>query len=99
MSYRPRVIHELAAEGVQLPEDVSRITHTMPQSTYNGGGASAGVLEDGRAVVMIVLSEAAADALAAARIARAGSDLLADDAKPVAHLAADSLIAAGYGVP
>jgi hypothetical protein len=99
MSYRPRVIHELAAEGVQLPEDVSRITHTMPQSTYTAGGASAGVLEDGRAVVMIVLSEAAADALAAARIARAGSDLLADDAKPVAHLAADSLIAAGYGVP
>jgi len=97
MSYRPRVIHELAAEGVALPEDVSRITHTMPQSTYTAGGASAGVLEDGRAVVMLVLSEADADALAAARIARAPSDLLAEDAKPTAHAVADALVSAGFG--
>jgi len=55
-----------------------------------------GVTSDYAQVVLrIPLSEA--QALAAARIARAGSDLLADDAKPTAHAVADALVAAGYG--
>lgn len=47
--------------------------------------------------VVILVPEADADALAAARIARAGSDLLAADCKPVAHAVADALVAAGLG--
>lgn len=55
-----------------------------------------GVTSDYAQVVLrIPLAEA--EALAAARIARAGSDLLADDAKPTAHAVADALVAAGYG--
>lgn len=55
-----------------------------------------GVTSDYAQVVLrISLSEA--EALAAARIARSPSDLLADQAKPVAHVVADALVAAGYG--
>ena len=99
MTYRPRVIHEHAAEGAQPPEAVSRVTHTMSQDTFTAGGASAGVLEDGRAVVLLVMSTTDADTLAQARIDRAPSDLLADQAKPIAHTVADALVAAGYGSP
>jgi methylthioribose-1-phosphate isomerase len=52
---------------------------------------------DQYAQVVVLLTVAEADALAAARIARAPSDLLADQAKPVAHAVADALVAAGYG--
>ena len=54
-------------------------------------------LEDGRAVVVLVMSPEAAGELAANRLARLPSDLLADQAKPIAHIVADALIAAGYG--
>lgn len=54
-------------------------------------------LTDEYAQVVVLLTVAEADALAAARIARAPSDLLADQAKPVAHAVADALVAAGYG--
>jgi hypothetical protein len=57
-----------------------------------------GVISD-YAQVVIRLPIATAEALAAARLARAPSDLLADDAKPVAHVVADALVAAGYGAP
>jgi len=97
MSYRPHVIHELAAEGTAMPEAVSRVTLTIEQSTFEAGGAATGVLEDGRAVTLLVQSVADADQLATDRATRLPSDLLADQAKPVAHLVADSLIAAGYG--
>jgi len=49
------------------------------------------------AQVVVLLPVAEAEALAAARIARAPSDLLAEDAKPTAHAVADALVAAGYG--
>ena len=51
------------------------------------------------AQVVVLLPVAEAEALAAARIARAPSDLLAEDAKPTAHAVADALVAAGYGAP
>lgn len=54
-------------------------------------------LSDGRVVTAIVQTAAEAGQLASDRIARAGSDLLADQAKPTAHMVADALIAAGYG--
>lgn len=47
--------------------------------------------------VLVHFPVAEAEALAAARIARAGSDLLATDAKPTAHAVADALIDAGLG--
>lgn len=62
-------------------------------------GAASVVLADGRVATVVVQSAADAEALAAARIARAGSDLLADQAKPTAHAVADALVAAGYGAP
>jgi|GEM_PF-2766127 len=49
--------------------------------------------------LVLDMTRAEAEALAAARIARAGSDLLADQAKPVAHAVADALVAAGLGAP
>jgi hypothetical protein len=49
------------------------------------------------AQVVVLLPVAEAEALAAARIARAPSDLLAEDAKPTGHAVADALVAAGYG--
>jgi hypothetical protein len=49
--------------------------------------------------VVIRLSVTTAEELAAARIARAGADLLADQAKPAAHVVADALVTAGYGSP
>jgi len=48
-------------------------------------------------VTVVVHSDADAEALAAARIARDGSDLLAADCRPVAHAVADALVAAGLG--
>ena len=51
------------------------------------------------AQVVVLLPVVEAEALAAARIARAPSDLLAEDAKPTAHAVADALVAAGYGAP
>lgn len=48
-------------------------------------------------VLVLKMDEAEAEALAAARIARAGSDLLAADCRPVAHAVADALVAAGLG--
>ena len=61
--------------------------------------AASVVLADGRVATVVVQSAADAEALAAARIARAGSDLYAADAKPIAHAVADALVAAGYGSP
>jgi hypothetical protein len=49
------------------------------------------------AILSLLIPAAEAEALAAARIARAGSDLLAADAKPTAHAVADALVAAGVG--
>ena len=49
------------------------------------------------ALLSVEIPQAAAEALAAARLARLPSDLLAADAKPTAHAVADALIAAGYG--
>lgn len=60
-------------------------------------GAATIVLPDGRVLSVVVQTAAEAEALAAARIARAGSDLLAADAKPTAHAVADALVAAGLG--
>jgi hypothetical protein len=55
--------------------------------------------DDGSSVAMVPvlvhLPVATAEALAAARIARAGSDLLAADCKPIAHAVADALIDLG----
>jgi hypothetical protein len=49
------------------------------------------------ALLSVAIPEAQANALAAARLARLPSDLLAADAKPTAQAVADALIAAGYG--
>ena len=54
-------------------------------------------LTDGRVVTAIVQTAAEAAQLAEDRAARLPSDLLADQAKPVAHRVADALIAVGYG--
>ncbi len=48
-------------------------------------------------VLVVCIDEKDAEALAAARIARAGSDLLAADCRPVANAIADALVAAGMG--
>ena len=50
-----------------------------------------------RVRLVVDMTEAEAEALAAAHIARAGSDLLAADCRPVAHAVADALVAAGMG--
>lgn len=62
-----------------------------------GAGASSVRLPDGRVVTVVVQNADDATDLAAARIARSPSDLLAADAKPVAHAVADALVAAGLG--
>ncbi len=49
------------------------------------------------AQLVLLIPQAEAEALAAARIERDGADLLAADAKPPAHAVADALISAGYG--
>lgn len=58
-------------------------------------------LPGGGTVTLVVQSAEDAEALAAARIAariaRGRSDLLAADCKPIAHAAADALVAAGLG--
>lgn len=54
---------------------------------------------EARVRMVVELTLADAEALAAARVARAPSDLLADQAKPSAHAVADALVAAGYGAP
>lgn len=50
-----------------------------------------------RVRMVVEMTREAAETLAAARIARGGSDLLAADCKPIAHAAADALVAAGLG--
>jgi hypothetical protein len=57
----------------------------------------AGVETVERVEIRLVMSRAEADQLAADRIERLPSDLLADQAKPSAQTVADALIAAGYG--
>ena len=64
-----------------------------------GESTSTTQLPDGRAVVVMVMDPSAAEELATNRLARLPSDLLADQAKPVAHTIADALVAAGYGSP
>lgn len=54
-------------------------------------------LSDGRVVTAVVQVASDAQQLASNRLARLPSDLLADQAKPIAHIVADALIAAGYG--
>jgi len=49
------------------------------------------------AQIVLLIPQDEANALAAARLARLPSDLLAADAKPTAQAVADALIAAGYG--
>ena len=56
-------------------------------------------LTDGRVVTAVIQTPEEAEELAANRLARLPSDLLADQAKPVAHTIADALVAAGYGSP
>lgn len=63
-----------------------------------GEGSVSVVLPDGRAVTVVVQGAEEAEALAAARIARGDSDLLAADCRPVAHAVADALVSAGLGV-
>lgn len=62
-----------------------------------GESTNTTILPDGRAVVVMVMTPDAAEQLAGDRAARLPSDLLADQAKPVAHRVADALIAVGYG--
>ena len=50
-----------------------------------------------RVRLVLDMTRADAEALAAARIARGDSDLLAADCRPVAHAVADALVAAGLG--
>lgn len=99
MNYPPRVIYEQAAQGTNDPEAVASVTQLVPRATFDAGGAYAGVLSDGRAVVVLVMSQADADTLATNRQTRLPSDLLADQAKPTAHTVADALIAADFGSP
>tara|TARA_Y100001973_G_scaffold69556_1_gene101499 strand:+ start:798 stop:1019 length:222 start_codon:yes stop_codon:yes gene_type:complete len=60
-------------------------------------GEDADMRRTPRVRLVLDMAEADADALAAARLARLPSDLLAADAKPTAQAVADALIAAGYG--
>lgn len=50
-----------------------------------------------RVRIVVEMTRAEADELAAARIARKGFDLYAADCRPVAHAVADALVAAGMG--
>lgn len=53
---------------------------------------------EARVRLVVEMTEAEAESIAATRIASGGADLLADDAKPVANDAiADALVAAGMG--
>lgn len=60
-------------------------------------GEDADMRRTPRVRLVLDMAEADANALAAARLARLPSDLLAADAKPTAQAVADALIAAGYG--
>ena len=60
-------------------------------------GEDADMRRTPRVRLVMDMAEADANALAAARLARLPSDLLAADAKPTAQAVADALIAAGYG--
>lgn len=70
-------------------------THARDVTPYTGEDAD--MRRSPRVRLVLDMTRADADALAAARIARAGSDLLAADCKPVAHAVADALVAAGLG--
>jgi hypothetical protein len=69
--------------------------HALPPVEYRGEGAD--MHDESRVRMILDMTRAEAEALAAARIARAGSDLLAADCRPVAHAVADALVAAGMG--
>jgi hypothetical protein len=82
-----------SADGIQTFL-AARVDVLAPEGTT---GATSFTLPDGRVLSVLVQTAAEAEALAAARIARAGSDLLAADARPTAHAVADALVAAGLG--
>lgn len=69
--------------------------HALPPAEYTG--ESTDMHDEPRVRMILDMSRAEAEALAAARIARGDSELLAADAKPVAHAVADALVAAGMG--
>ena len=60
-------------------------------------GEDADMRRTPRVRLVMDMAEADANALAAARLARLPSDLLAADDNPTAQAVADALIAAGYG--
>lgn len=74
--------------------EIGSVTLLPAGTTYTSPD---GTVRDVVIIRELVLDRATAEALAAARIARAGSDLLAADAKPTAHAVADALVAAGLG--
>ena len=85
----------LLAESVNVP--CWQVRMDVDMDADDRIGAASVVLADGRVATVVVQTAAEAEALAAARIARAGSDLLAADCRPVAHAVADALVAAGMG--
>jgi len=84
-------------EGAHSPIRVGEISATV--DAYDSGTITAQSVEVPGVgwVTVIVQSQVEASALAAARVLRAGSDLLAVDCRPVAHAVADALVAAGLG--
>ena len=91
-----RDIQQIAEWSASL--DGSRGTAYQAEATIQPGeSTTTTIMPDGRAVVVLVMTPDAAEQLAGDRLARVPSDLLAEQAKPVAHTVADSLIAAGYG--
>lgn len=94
------VIGEMQAQQfAPNPESPERVTSFEGVVSVAPGEGSASVtLPDGRVLSVLVQSSAEAEALAAARIARGDSDLLAADCRPVAHAVADALVSAGLGV-
>jgi hypothetical protein len=72
-----------------------RLTVEIECDGATGGESIA--LPCGRVVTVVIQDAIPANALAACRIARGDSDLLAADCRPVAHAVADALVAAGMG--
>ena len=83
------------APDPDLPE--REVAYEACVMVASGAGAFSVALPDGRVLTVLVQDAADAEALAAARIARGASDLLAADCRPVAHAVADALVAAGLG--
>jgi hypothetical protein len=71
--------------------------HEAALTITDSNEAAVLALSDGRVVTAVVQTAAKAQQLASNRLARLPSDLLADQAKPIAQTVADALIAAGYG--